>query len=201
MNITPTVIAAFDFDGTLTYKDTLIPFLFHCLGTPKALMTLAPSIPHVAAFYCGLKSRQHVKEALLMRAFKNWNLSSVNNAGASFANQKINKLLNPVAMEKFRWHKSQNHYCVLISANLSCYLQTFAKNNGFDLLISSSLATPSQKHPLGMLSGENCWGPEKVRRLQLALGEKNYILYAYGDSQGDHALLSYADHAFYRKFN
>ena len=45
--------------------------------------------------------------------------------------------------------------------------------------------------------GKNCWGTEKVRRLQELVGSKEgYVLYAYGDTRGDRELLEYADHPF-----
>jgi phosphatidylglycerophosphatase C len=194
------IVAAFDFDGTLTRKDTLIPFLIHCLGTPKAMLTLLPSIPQVAQFYCGYKSRQEVKEALLIRAFDKWLYSDIQTQGISFAQQKIPPLLKAAAMQRLKWHKNKGHYCILISATLSCYLEPWAQEAGFDLLISSKLATPSPTAPIGTLSGANCWGQEKVYQLQAMLGPKDYTLYAYGDSPGDHALLSYADHPYYRAF-
>jgi phosphoserine phosphatase len=53
----------------------------------------------------------------------------------------------------------------------------------------------------GKLTGFNCWGAEKVNRLLNALGPKSsFYLYAYGDSEGDQALLNLADQAFFRIF-
>jgi phosphoserine phosphatase len=53
----------------------------------------------------------------------------------------------------------------------------------------------------GRLSGRNCYGPEKVERLEEVLGKlDNYLVYAYGDSKGDRELLAVADHGFFRHF-
>ncbi|MCW8829046.1 MAG: HAD-IB family hydrolase, partial [Gammaproteobacteria bacterium] len=52
----------------------------------------------------------------------------------------------------------------------------------------------------GCYDGENCYGAEKIRRLQSLLGERaGYDLYAYGDSRGDRELLALADHAYYKR--
>ena len=46
----PIVIAAFDFDGTLTKRDTFMPFLARGLGWPRFLLALALCSPWLAAF-------------------------------------------------------------------------------------------------------------------------------------------------------
>ena len=49
----------------------------------------------------------------------------------------------------------------------------------------------------GRLVGPNCRGPEKVRRLENWLAAHDItdaVLWAYGDSAGDDALLARADH-------
>ena len=39
------VVAAFDFDGTLTRRDTLVPFLALVVGWPRVAMALAACAP------------------------------------------------------------------------------------------------------------------------------------------------------------
>ena len=46
----PIVIAAFDFDGTLTKRDTFMPFLARGLGWPRFLLALLKCSPWLAAF-------------------------------------------------------------------------------------------------------------------------------------------------------
>lgn len=61
----------------------------------------------------------------------------------------------------------------------------------------------------GRLTGRfltpNCYGAEKVRRLQeacprLATERGNYNVVAYGDSRGDREMLEFADEAYYKPF-
>ncbi|WP_233464857.1 haloacid dehalogenase-like hydrolase [Paraburkholderia madseniana] len=49
----------------------------------------------------------------------------------------------------------------------------------------------------GRLPSPNCWGPEKVRRLQRRFGDSQpRVLYVYGDSRGDREMLALAKHAW-----
>ena len=71
---------------------------------------------------------------------------------------------------------------------------------GFNDLICTQLETDENGLITGKIKGNNCWGVEKINRLENLLGTKDqYELYAYGDSRGDLELLDNADHAFYRK--
>lgn len=89
---------------------------------------------------------------------------------------------------------------MLISASVDTYLVPWAQRVGFDKVATSLLEIDANQCITGRLVGKNCWGPEKVRRLQELVGPKEgYVLYAYGDTRGDRELLQYADHPFYRK--
>lgn len=69
---------------------------------------------------------------------------------------------------------------------------------GFDHVICSQLETTSKGNVTGNLKGVNCWGPEKVRRLEELYGSReNYVLYAYGNGTGDKDMLNSADYPFF----
>ena len=73
---------------------------------------------------------------------------------------------------------------------------------GFDEIITSECQFDDRRILTGKLRGLNCWGPEKVRRLNEKMGPRDqYTLYAYGDSQGDRELLAFADFPFFRTFS
>lgn len=195
------VIAAFDFDGTLTYSDTLIPFLQFSFGKIKTALKMIPLIPKLSLFLIGRCSRQEAKELILTQFLLGMPLKEVEKLGQAFAAGPLRHKLKNEALKKFEWHKQQGHTCILISANLSFYLSFLASSLGFDYLIASEAATDNKQRLTGLLKGINCYGPEKVRRLKLLLGNKtDYTLYAYGDSPGDKELLEIADYPYFRKF-
>jgi len=189
-------IAAFDFDGTLTNRDSLIPFL-HWLFGRAATFHLSLELPALLA--CRLFSRTKAKERIFSRFFRGIPLEDLKRKGEMFAREKIPSLLSPEGREAIAWHQTRGHRCILISASLDVYLQPWAALQGFDVALTSSLECDLSGKITGKLSGANCRDEEKVRRLIEWAGPKSsFELYAYGNSSGDHALLDVADHAFYR---
>ncbi|MBA2727975.1 MAG: HAD family hydrolase [Parachlamydiaceae bacterium] len=194
-------VAAFDFDGTLTQKDTLLPFIHFCKGSLHTGLYLAEVLPYVAGFALGIKTRQQVKESLLTNAFGGEPYAKILEQGNEFAKHQIHSRLTPKALAKLYWHQQEGHRCVLISANLNVFLLPWAKKMGFDDLLCSQLDVDKAGRVTGKLLGHNCWGNEKVVRLKQLLGPKEkYTLYAYGDSRGDRELLEFADYPFYHRF-
>lgn len=192
-------VAAFDFDGTVTYRDTLFPFLIFVFGFWKTMGKLFLDLPHLIGFVLKISPRQKTKERILGRFFAGRDLNEIRTLGETFAAEKLDSHIRPEAIQRLRWHQSQGHRCVLISASLDVYLTPWADRMGFADLISSRFETNGTGEITGKLLGFNCWGPEKVRRLTEHLGPKKYQLYAYGDSRGDQELLALADHPFYRQ--
>lgn len=191
------VIAAFDFDGTLTHRDTLIPFLRFTFGNWVVLRKLLVLLPRLAGFPLGFISRQEAKELILTSFLKGLSIEQVNQWGKEFAEKKLPSLLKKEIYEKLKWHKEQGHTCVLISANLTFYLEPWGKSEGLEAVLASELEI-EEEVVTGKLKGKNCWGEEKVRRLEEVFGPKEgYTLYAYGDSRGDQELLELADFPFH----
>lgn len=189
------VVAAFDFDGTLTYCDSLVFFLVDAFGLFRTCQGLFLEIPAMLAYLLSLKSRQEMKERLLCRFLKGLSMKNLNEYGQQFAEKSLARILRPSAIDKLRWHQNQGHRCVLVSASIEIYLKPWAESMKITDLLASRLAFDAKERATGYLEGLNCWGPEKVRRLLELLGPKEeYILYAYGDSQGDLDMLALADY-------
>ncbi len=194
------VVAAFDFDGTLTRRDTLLPFLWQMAGPGTYLLKMLRLLPTLAAYQLGLMRNDIAKEKVLKCFFCGMEEETLRQQGAYFATHILPRMLRPQAMHRLQWHKQQGHHCVVISASLELYVQPWAQGAGFDDVIASRLMLREDGRIAGSLADGNCYGAEKVRRLQALLGAKEaYTLYAYGDSRGDKELLAMADHAYYRK--
>jgi HAD superfamily hydrolase (TIGR01490 family) len=194
------VVAAFDFDGTLTRRDTMFPFLLHILGMTAFVRHVLVLLPTLAGYGLGLIRNDIAKEKVFVRCLAGMNMDVLRQNSGLFAANVVPGLLRPEAMQRLRWHKQQGHRCVVISASLDLYVRPWAIAVGFDDVIATHLQTLDAGLVTGKLSGANCFGIEKVRRLQALLGDLNgYTLYAYGDSRGDRELLSSADYAYYRQ--
>jgi HAD superfamily hydrolase (TIGR01490 family) len=195
------IVAAFDFDGTLTRRDTMFPFLLFVVGWGEFIRHIITLIPTLARYGLGLIRNDIAKERVFTRFLSGMNMVELQSKAAQFAAQKLPALLCTEAMQRLAWHKQQRHRCIVISASLEIYLQPWAINSGFDDVLATQLEILQGENISGKLSGRNCFGIEKVNRLGKLLGNReSYILYAYGDSNGDKELLAYADSPYYRNF-
>lgn len=193
-------VAAFDFDGTLTFKDTFTSFLFFTHGNFKALIYLGLLVPYFVRYLLGGLTRGEIKEYVVSKFYKGFSLSELESLGLEYSKKFFHSWLREEGLQRLKWHQSQGHFCVLISASLNVYLPPFAKTLGFDHCFCTQVEVDRNGKLTGKLLGENCWGPEKVRRLKELLKEEKTFIYAYGDSRGDKELLEFSDSPHFQKF-
>ncbi len=194
------VVAVFDFDGTLTRRDSFLPFLRFLVGPSQFDGGLLLMSPVLIGYALKLIPNWQAKEALLKFFLAGKNQKQLNQIGEHFAVQQIPKLLRPEAIQSLQWHQKEGHLTILISASLEVYLFPWAKKMGFNQVIGTQLETDSGI-VTGRILGKNCYGSEKVERLKAILGDLNqYCIYAYGDSRGDQDLLDIANYPHYRTF-
>ena len=112
------VVAAFDFDGTLTTRDTLIPFLNYYAGRLGFVRGMTRSLPVLAAYALRLLRNDVAKERLLINFLAGTELPVLKQAGQQFANGRLAALLRTSALDRVRWHQAQGHRVVVISASL-----------------------------------------------------------------------------------
>lgn len=191
-------LALFDLDGTLTRRDTLMPFLRHAVGTKDFVAGLVRLAPTLLAYATGAIANDVAKEAVLSHFLRGFRIDALREIGERFARRKLSSLLRPDAMERVFRHKAQGDVCVLVTASLDVYVQPWALRQGFEAALCSTLETQGDV-VTGKLHGGNCYGPEKVRRIVKWLdGRQAEHVVAYGDSRGDREMLELADVAHYR---
>lgn len=191
-------IAAFDFDGTLTRRDTLVPFLTAACGHGafgRALRRVGPLAvrARTGRLDGDLHHRDATKAALLHELLAGREAEWLERQGTAYADG-LDARLRPEMVEQVAWHRDCGHELVLVSASLGTYLRPFAAAHGFDHVIAVELEVGEHGHLTGNLSGPNVRGPEKAVRLRRWLGgDEPDHLWAYGNSSGDRELLAMAD--------
>ncbi|MBN1295249.1 HAD family hydrolase [bacterium] len=193
-------LALFDFDGTITRRDTLLDFMIFSIGKPRAIGVFIRLLPSVFAFLTKRITNQQLKETFLLLSFQGMEERSLRQLADEYSKKRLPKLLRPTAMERIEWHKAAGHHIVIVSASADTWLERWCQNENLDL-ICSHLETKDGRIT-GRLLGLNCRGPEKVRRIQQHLNLENYEkIYAYGDSRGDREMLDLADEGEFRLFH
>ncbi len=188
-------VAAFDFDGTISERDSLRPFLTIVCGRRPLYRELALRSPVLAATLAGWGDRDAEKARLVGRLLAGRPAQPVREAGVKYAQQMVGgDALRPEMLEKLDWHQRHGHEIVIVSASLDVYLEPLAPLLGVDKVLCTRLGVDPEGRLTGELEGGNVRGPEKARRFREWLGPGEVELWAYGDSAGDRELLAEADH-------
>jgi phosphatidylglycerophosphatase C len=183
---TTRTVAAFDFDGTLTRRDTLLPFLASYSGRTQVLSALALSAP-------GSGGRDALKERLLTRVLRGHAHSDVLDAGRRFGAELVHSGISPEMRSRLAWHRREGHEVVIVSATLDVYLDEVGRALGVQHVLCTSLDVDENARVTGGFAGANCRGIEKAARLRAFVDEET-VTWAYGDSAGDREMLAMADH-------
>jgi HAD superfamily hydrolase (TIGR01490 family) len=197
------IVAAFDFDGTITARDTLKPFLVRAFGLRAVARAFIAEAP--LALRVGLRRARvdDFKLRAIARLFAGAQAAPLRVQGQAYA-RELRPRLRPAALERIGWHRARGHVLVLVSASIDVYLEHVARDLGFDHLVCtrpSTRASPTGERFDGGLVGEDCTGAGKVRALLGLLGARaGFELHVYGDARGDRELLALADHPHFRPF-
>jgi phosphatidylglycerophosphatase C len=189
-------LAAFDLDGTLTRRDTLMPFLLQAVGrgrTYRAVLTSSLPLFRAAAF--GGAHRDRAKAAVLQTVLTGVPRTALAGTAESFADHVVAHGLRPDLRARVEWHRGQGHELVLVSASPELYVAPIGRRLGFDAVLATRLEVGPDDLLTGRLLGANCRGPEKVIRLREWRGGDLAVAFAYGDSTGDREMLALADTA------
>ncbi|MGE4072195.1 MAG: HAD family hydrolase [Lysobacterales bacterium] len=190
-------LALFDFDGTITTREMYVDFVRHAIGPKRFALGRVRLAPHYLAYRMRLLSGSSIRAKIVAIGFTGMSETEARNAGESFAQTVLPQVLRPVAMERIAWHKERGDRVVVVSGGLETYLEHWCRTHEVDLL-GSRLAVRDGRLT-GLYDGEQCVGPEKVRRVRERYPESDYdCIYAYGDTHEDLAMLEMAQHQTYR---
>ena len=186
-----TKLYAFDFDGTLTTRDTLLEFIRYACGTPRFLLGFLIHSPLLVLMKLRLYPNGRTKERIFSWFFKGMKLDTFDGLCRRFASDSRH-LLRPDTTAALEQAKASGAEILIVSASIDNWVQPFFPSVtvlGTQIEVANGLLT-------GRFLTPNCYGQEKVRRiLALHPDRSSYHLTAYGDSRGDRELLAFADEA------
>jgi HAD-superfamily subfamily IB hydrolase, TIGR01490 len=192
-------LALFDFDGTISRKDSMIDFIQFAMGKPRYYWGLIRKSPMLLSYLLKQTANSDAKQAFMAHYFSHYPTDKFEILAQKYAEKKLPAIIRPKALERIQWHQAQKHKVVIISASAEDWLKPWAEGIKVDLIASQ--LDKNGGFISGHLKGNNCHGAEKVARLKQYLNINDYsCIYAYGDSPGDKEMLALADDAHYKPF-
>jgi phosphatidylglycerophosphatase C len=217
MSARPRVVAAFDFDGTLSTRDNVVPFLAEIAGMDGTARVLVRGGYALARRGRSAWTRDSLKAEVTARVLGGLSREGIERLAGEYAERIVANHLRATAVELALWHRSQGHEVVIVSASFAVYLRPVAEHLGLDAVLATELEYDDDGRCTGRLLGANVRGAEKVRRLEEYLAEhgaglaehgaglaehgaghevdRPAFVFAYGDSSGDRELWDRADRA------
>lgn len=187
-------IAVFDFDGTLTTKDTLLEFIKYACGVGNFYIGFLLHSPLLVLMKLHLYPNWKAKEKVFSYFFKGWEYKKFQELGNRFADL-IDTFKRDDIVKQLSKHIKNGDTVYVISASIEDWVKPWCQRNQVNMVLGTKIEVDEHGTITGKFSTENCYGQAKVNRLlHIEPRREEYVLYAYGDSRGDKEMLEFADH-------
>ena len=184
-------IYAFDFDGTITSRDTLIEFIRFVFGTRRMILGFLLHLPWLLLMRLGLYDNGKAKQRVFKHFFGGMELTAFNSHCELFA-QSHAYLIRPDMERLLANLQEECQEVVVVSASITNWVVPFFEGKGVRVI--GTEVEVADNCLTGFFSTANCYGKEKVARLLETYPDRSsYRLVAYGDSRGDREMLEFAD--------
>lgn len=201
-------LAIFDIDYTITRKETLMEFFKYLVSKDIKNIKFLPRALYSGLMY-GIKvyDEKRVKEYFL-KFIENIDEKELAILTKSFYDERLSTILYEDAVNMIKKLKNEGYMVILISASPEFYIKEFYAIKEVDLIIGTKFIFENGKF-VRKMSGNNCKGEEKVKRLEKVLKEKNIKAdfknsYMFSDSLSDKPLLDLVGNPYlinYKKHN
>ncbi len=192
-------IYVFDFDGTLTTRDTLLAFIRFARGTAWLLGCLALLLPRLVLMKLGLVDNGRTKERLFAMCFKGMATADFDGLCRRFADTVGRSIRRQETWSVMEGAVAEGIQVYVVSASVDNWVAPFFPEA---VTVVGTRIESSDGKLTGRFLTPNCYGAEKVRRLKATVPSldnvrTHYYIIAYGDSRGDKEMLAYADESHY----
>lgn len=206
-----TVLALFDFDGTLTSSNSLLEYLL--FGAQwgrqrgregrrlRAWRRLLVALPVLAVrllwlLLSGRWSNGGAKENVIGYFFKGKTEAEMRALGERFYQEVLPGRLRPEALARLRAYRAGGATVAVVSASLDLWLRPFCQSEGVQMICTEAEFLAGKF--TGRFASPNCNHAEKGRRVRAEFNLADFEkIVAYGNSRGDAALFDLAHEAWF----
>ena len=195
-SISTRTVALFDLDGTLTFHDTLMPFLLGFVARHPVRLAGAWTLAPALAGYARSRDRGVLKSRVIRFAMGGARREEI----AAHAKRFVDALgprgaFRAAALATVEAHRAAGDSLVLLSASPDLYVPRIGERLGFERTVCTEIVWDGDRLD-GDLKTENRRGKEKVRCLEwLRTQYPGATIVAYGNSDSDLPHMRRADRA------
>ncbi len=189
-------LALFDFDGTLTMRETFPDFMRYAVPPLRLAIGSVLLAPVVFGYRRGWVAGNPTRASIVQVGLRGVDAARLRAQGEAFARDVLPGVQRPEAMARLAWHRGRGDRIVVVSGGLDVYLAPWCTAQGVELSCS---VLAERNGRISGYAGAQCVGEEKVRRVRALCDPVDYAaVHAYGDTHEDHAMLAMAHHRTYR---
>jgi len=189
----------FDFDGTLTYKDTMFMYLKFYDSTKYRIQFLR-HVPLFILLKLKLAETEKVKKSFIGSILKGQSQEKIEQKSKQFFEQHYPKIVRENALDFIKNIDHNNTQSLLVTASLDIWVKPFAQALKMELV--STRAEFKNGVFTGNFVGKNCNGKEKLVRIKEEINDSKYDkIIAFGDTSGDRPMLKWANEGHYQFFH
>lgn len=193
-------VYAFDFDGTLTKKDTFLAFIEYAKGYGKTFWGFFLFSPILILMKLRLFPNWKAKQMVFSWFFKGMNINEFNQICHEFADRN-QCIIRTRGWDTIRKALANGEQVIIITASIENWVKPFFKEFGNQIKVEGTKIDVRINQITGQFLTQNCYGVEKTKRLKEVFPYRQaYELIAFGDSNGDRYLLNEADESHYKPF-
>lgn len=182
---TAAALAIFDLDGTLTRRDTLLPYLAGFLAPrPARWIRLLPVVVALASFAVGRSDRDRCKQSIIRACLSGASRTELAAHTERFVTQLLERGMSERALAVLQSHRAARARLVLLSASPDVYVRAVAARLGFDECLCTELRWDAERL-VGTFATANRRATEKARLVRALRGEGRGPIAAYANSSSD----------------
>ncbi|HEX4153686.1 MAG TPA: HAD-IB family phosphatase [Steroidobacteraceae bacterium] len=192
----PRTVALFDLDGTLTFHDTLMPFVLGFAARHPARLAGTWRLAAALAGYARSRDRGLLKSRVIRVAMGGAGRTEID----AYAQRFVDRLepggaFRAAGLATLEAHRAAGDRLVLLSASPDLYVPAIGKRLRFERTLCTEVAWDGDRLN-GALKTANRRGEEKVRCLEwLRTQYPGASIVAYGNSASDLPHMRHADRA------
>lgn len=189
----------FDFDGTLTYKDTMFLYL-KFYNSSKFRIQFVKHIPLFILLKLKLADTEKVKKSFIGSILKGQLQTKIEDKSKLFFEEYYPKILRENALDFIGNIDKENTDSLIVTASLDIWTKPFAEK--LQMKLVATQAEFKNGIFTGNFIGKNCNGEEKLERIKKEInGAKYDKTIAFGDTSGDKPMLQWANEGHYQFFH